>query len=122
MNSLRFFIRLLFLFSIYLNSCINRSNETLIIVESKLDTIKIDSTYSAELYLKQNNKFLPADYYILFMQDTFLLDYDHNKKCAFFNAEASSAGGKEYKGFAIFEDQGTKKMQQDFTIHFHVCR
>jgi hypothetical protein len=95
MRSIKPIFKVLLIISIIMYSCINERIETAVIIESSSDTIKIDSTYSAELYLKHNNKLHPADYYILFMHDTFLLDYDHLKKCANFNAQPNSPGEKD---------------------------
>jgi len=108
--------------SSFWGSCHFHTNDCSVQIHHDTDTITLGCSYSAELYLKHNNKLLPADFYILFMQDTFLLDYDHPKKCAYFNVEPSSEGEKNYKGFATYGYQGTKTRQQDFTINFFVCR
>ncbi|MCA1744215.1 MAG: hypothetical protein LC643_00590 [Bacteroidales bacterium] len=103
-------------------SCQIRPSDYSVHIQQGTDTIPLGSYLSAELYLKHKNKAIPADYYILYIKDTFLLEYDHEKKCAYFNAEPSSVGDKKYNGFVVYEEEGTKKSQMDFTINFHVRR
>ncbi len=100
-------------------SCKEYANNSKVVIVPKSDTIKINDTFEAELFIAHKDSFLP-NFYIVNKEDTFLLPFDEVKNCAVFKAVGRKYGNSVYFGFVNYKNQEGTELKENFEIDYFV--
>jgi hypothetical protein len=99
-------------------SC-NNYEDSEVRIKSKSDTVDIDSTYYAELYVQYNDSILPS-FFITTKTDTSQLVIDTLKRCAIYRAVSHIQGLKTINGFVNYINTKGERIKKNYTIKFYV--
>jgi hypothetical protein len=99
-------------------SC-NNYKDSEVIIKSKMDTVNIDSTYCAELYVPYNDSILPS-FFITTKTDTARIPIDELKRCAIYRAVSPIQGLQTISGFVNYINTKGERIKKDYIIKFYV--
>ena len=105
--------------SLFFYSCSIDNKPSSIKITTNRDTIALDDTLKANLYLDNYNQILP-EFFIINKGDTFRIPFNDSTKSATFQAVGRQVGKLTYNGYAEYIDKSKVSKKEDFVISFFV--
>ena len=105
--------------SLFFYSCFVDTKPSSIKITTNRDTIALNDTLKANLYLDNYDQILP-EFFIVNKGDTARIPFDDSTKCAIFQAVGRQVGKLTYNGYVEYFDKFKVSKKENFVIAFFV--